>query len=49
MNMEDKNFLLSRIANHQLMFGSFNIDSGIVYGRMGFVLYIDIVKRIVNK
>lgn len=47
--MEDKDLLLSRIVNHQLMFGSFNTDSGIVYGRMGFVLYIDIVKRIVNK
>ena len=37
--MEDKDLLLSRIANHQLMFGSFNTDSSIVYGRMGLVLF----------
>ena len=37
--MEDKDLLLSRIANHQLMFGSFNTDSSIVYGRMGLVFF----------
>lgn len=39
MNMEDKDLLLRRIANHQLMFGSLNTDSGIMYGRMGLVLF----------
>lgn len=37
--MEEKGLLLNRIANHQLMFGSLNVDSSIVYGRMGLVLF----------
>ena len=37
--MEEKGLLLNRIVNHQLMFGSLNVDSSIVYGRMGLVLF----------
>lgn len=38
-NIDDKDILLNRIANHQLMYGSFSTDPGIGYGRMGLVLF----------
>lgn len=39
VNIGDKDIMLSRIVNHQLMYGSLSTDPGIGYGRMGLVLF----------